>query len=273
MRVYQKGQILLIVVLVMTIALTVGLSIATKTITTVRTTAEGENSQRAFSAAEAGIEQALQNRTSSTGTFTNNTSYQTSVATVGGQDFLVNNGAPVLKDEGVDIWFSTYPTYASPWTGTVTVYWGRPGDTCNANEAINTMAALEMVLISGTRANPQAGHTVVDPCGPPINRTSANRFELIPPGGGTISGQTFAFRKTITVTSGLIMRIVPLYASTRIAIRGCDGGNGNCNSLPAQGTQIVSVGTADNTQRKIVGFQENPKLPVPFFPFIIFSPR
>ena len=53
---YQKGQILLLVVLVMTIALTIGLSLATRTITDIRTTTEEENSQRAFSAAEAGIE-------------------------------------------------------------------------------------------------------------------------------------------------------------------------------------------------------------------------
>jgi hypothetical protein len=71
----------------------------------------------------------------------------------------------------------------------------------------------------------------------------------------------------------MIMRIVPLYAPTAIAVRGCNISNGNCQSLPVQGRLITSVGTADTTQRKLVGFQEYPKLPVQIFPFLIFSPK
>src|SRR5882724_2093664 len=124
MKESQRGQVLLIIILVMTVALTVGLSVATRTVTNLRTTAEEENSQRAFSAAEAGVEQALQNNIANSGTFTNNTSYQTSLSALSGIEFLLNNGTPILKDNPEDIWLSTYPGYTNPWSGNVTIYWG-----------------------------------------------------------------------------------------------------------------------------------------------------
>ncbi len=270
MKKYEEGQILLIVVLVMTIALTIGLSVATRTITNIRTATEQENSERAFSAAEAGIEQALQSNNVTSGSFSNNAQYQTTISTVVGQSFLLRNGAVIPKDDPVDVWFSTYPTYANPWTGTVTIYWGSSSDVCNSVEATNTMPALEIVLISGTKAAPKSTHYPVDPCN---TRVANNHFEQIGNAGGTVGGQNFAYRKNIAVTSGLLMRIIPLYASTKMAITGCDPAGNNCTNLPAQGTVITAVGTSDTTQRKIVGVRENPKLPVQLFPFVIFSPK
>jgi len=77
LKLNQKGQALLIVVLVMVVALTVGLSIASKTIISLRTSTEEANSQKALAAAEAGIEQALKTNQIASGTFTDNqSSYQ-----------------------------------------------------------------------------------------------------------------------------------------------------------------------------------------------------
>lgn len=264
MRKYEGGQILLIVVLVMTIALTVGLSIATRTITEIRTGTEQDTSQRAFSAAEAGIEKALQEATGSSGDFDNNASYQTTVTAISGVNLLLNNGHPILKNNVGDVWLSTYPGYTNPWTGTVTLYWGNPSDSCSTNPA-----ALEIIVISGTKSEPVVTHYPVDPC---AARANANRFEAIGTGGGSVEGKQFGFRRTITINSGLLIRIIPLYSSTSIGIRGCNASGTSCNALPSQGKLITSVGTSDDTQRKIVGIQENPKIPIQFFPYVIFSP-
>lgn len=56
----QKGQVILILLLVMTVALAIGLSIVQRSISDVSTSNRVEQSSRAFSAAEAGIERALQ---------------------------------------------------------------------------------------------------------------------------------------------------------------------------------------------------------------------
>lgn len=258
MRKYERGQILLIVVLVMTIALTIGLSLATRTITEVRTGTEQETSQRAFSAAEAGIEKALQEASGASGSFANNASYQTTVTAISGTSLLINNGNPVLKNDTGDIWLSTYPGYTVPWNGTLTLYWGNASDTCST-----PVPALEIILISNTKANPIVTHYPVDPCTP---RANASRFEAIGAGGGTVLGKSFGFRKVITVTNGILMRIIPLYSSSIIGVQASV-------VLPSQGKLITSVGTSDTTQRKIVGIQENPKIPMQFFPYIIFAPR
>lgn len=267
---YQRGQILLIIVLVMTVALTIGLAVATRTITNIRTASEEESSQRAFSAAEAGIEQALQTSAGVSGTFSNNTSYNTTITTLTGQEFMLNNGFPLLKDDAADLWLSTYPNYTNPWDGTMTLYWGSSTKQCSSSEQSDTLAALELVLITGTIGNPRVTQYALDPCSA---RASDNNFEAAAVGGRTIDGKELLYSKTISVTSGLLMRIIPLYGESLIGVVGCDSSGGNCNNFPAQGTIITSVGQAGDTQRKIVGFQAYPKLPVQFFPFVLFSPK
>src|SRR5947199_3062644 len=107
----MRGQMLLIVVLLMVVVLTVGLSAATRTITNIRVSNEEEDSERAFSAAEAGLEQALGRSSGVSGTLDNTSTYQTTVAQLSGTQFVLNNDLPVLKDDAVDIWLSTYPSY------------------------------------------------------------------------------------------------------------------------------------------------------------------
>jgi hypothetical protein len=266
----QRGQILLIVVLVMVTALTVGLSVAARTITNIRTSQEAENSEKAFSAAEAGIEQTLTSGLPVTGNFSNNTSYRTTVSTISGIEFPLNNGVPILKDDSYDVWLSTYPGYGNRWSGTMTLYWGQNTDSCTNSEATNTMAALEIVVLSGTLAAPQVTRHAVDPCS---QRSLSNRFEFISPGGGPVSGKTYAFRKTITVNSGFFVRIIPLYAPVVMGVRGCDAANAACTALPTQGTVIEAVGIADNTQRKLVSYRRYPKLPTELFPYSFFAPQ
>ena len=268
MRNHERGQVLLIVVLVMTIALTIGLSLATRTITEVRTGTEQETSQRAFSAAEAGIEKALQESSGSIGDFENDASYQTTVTAISGRDLLLNNGNPILKNDTGDVWLSTYPGYTNPWAGTVlTVYWGNSTNGCAS-------PALEILVIKGSKTDPTVTHYPVDPCSA---RATATGFEAISAAGGTVLGKSFTFRKDINFIlpsePGILMRIIPLYGSTIIGVRACNVSGTACNSFPSQGKLITSVGTSDTTQRKIVGIQEHPKIPMQFFPYIIFSPR
>lgn len=56
----NRGQVALVVVLAMVVLLTIGLSVISRTVTDIRISKETEESTRAFSAAEAGIEEALE---------------------------------------------------------------------------------------------------------------------------------------------------------------------------------------------------------------------
>lgn len=239
----QQGQVLLFMMLVMSVVLTVGLSIATQAITNIRTSAEEKNSEQAFSAAEAGLEQSLQNTNPISGSLPNNATYQTNVITVAGTEFLLNGGSVVPKDDAADVWLSSYPGYKNPLTGNVTIYWGNTTDTCTTQESTNTMAAIEIIRITGTTTNPQADRAVFDPC---LSREAINHFATPDSSGGTVAGRSFAYKASFFVNSGLLLRIIPLYAPTTIGVTGCDAANNNCASLPSQGVQIQSVGTADN---------------------------
>lgn len=272
-----RGQALLMVVLVMVIALTVGLSIAARTTTSIRTSTEDANSQKAFSAAEAGIEQSLQSGASSVSDIPiGSAKYSTQVVNSTATAFLVSNGATILKDDPVDVWLSTYPTFVGPWSGTLVINWGTSGESCNTNEAVNTQAALRIVLITTTtpaapKTNNKINSYAFDPCGPALRR-GGNNFQAVTTPGDTINGKSFAYKVSlpnmVSPTAGLVVRILPLYASTVIGV-----GNGGGNPLPSQGTVVTSTGTSDNTQRKIVSFRGYPKLPVELFPFILFSPK
>ncbi|MGH7204155.1 MAG: hypothetical protein ACREHC_06955 [Candidatus Levyibacteriota bacterium] len=254
----------------MVTALTIGLSVAARTITNTRTSQEAANSEKAFSAAEAGIEQSLTNSNNVSGAFSNNTSYKTTVTTISGTEFSLNNSSSIFKDDTTDVWLSTYPGYTNPWSGNITFYWGQPTDTCTNAETTGTLAALELVVLSGTKANPQITRYAVDPCS---QRSLGNKFEFVPASGATVDGRTYNYKKTITVNSGLFIRVIPLYGSTLMGVKGCDGAGANCSALPSQGTLITSVGTADTTQRKLISYRHYPKLPVEIFPYSFFAPK
>lgn len=268
----MRGQMLLIVVLVMVVVLTVGLSAATRTITNIRVSSDEEASERAFSAAEAGLEKALGGdiTQSTTGNFANNSTFKTTLVQQTGTEIFLENNLAVLKDDVADIWLSTYPDYSSPYSGNLTIHWGSTGDVCSPSEASNTMAALDIAVLSGTTANPQVTRFAVDPC---TDRRIANNFSPVLMSGGTIKDKSYAYRYNITVTSGLLARIRPLYSSTSIGVNGCNSGGGTCANLPSQGTVIESVGTSANAQRKIVTFRSYPKIPTELFPYVLFAPK
>lgn len=267
----ERGQTLLIVVLVMVIALTVGLSVVSRSITNLRISTEEASSQRAFSAAEAGVEQVLKSRQEITGPqqlSADATIQEVTIDPIAGTDFLLNGGSPIPKDDGTDVWLSDYSAdpsliYRNPWTGNISFNWGASGEVCDPNPLQNTQAALEIVVISGTKAAPTSTRYAFDPCS---SRAVYNNFQD-PEAGETIGGKTFAYKATISITSGLIARVIPLYASAAVGISG--GGS----ALPSQGDIISSTGTSESTTRKITFFQGYPEIPSEFFPYVLFSPR
>ncbi|MBI2430428.1 MAG: hypothetical protein HYV39_00185 [Candidatus Levybacteria bacterium] len=283
----EKGQTLLIVVLVMVVVLTIGLSVASRSITNLRTTTEEENSQRAFSAAEAGVEEAI--KSSQTGEIISNRSLgnnanilQVKSVSVGGSEFVLNGGNPISKDDGADIWLSDYPNYTNPkkTTGSelqfFTIYWGFSQDACPPE---GNAAAIEVIVLYGTtKASASTKRFAFDPCSRPSN----NNFSSLSPndsGNFSVAEKTFHYKTPYILRSPnipnnnelYIVRVVPLYGSTPIGVTTCNPGGQNCTPLPAQGKQIESTGSSLETVRKITYFQGHPKLPAELFQYIIFS--
>ncbi len=263
----QLGQAFLIVVLIMVIALTVGLSIASRTITNLKMGSEEANSQKAFSAAEAGIEQYLQatNQNPSIGQQFNNGSSITSISRTyvgqGTRIALLNNGDPISKDEGTDIWFTKFdpdPTklYTSNWSGTFTVYWGDyTGATPPATQYCN-FSAVELVVITGTSRTASdlkiARYPVENGC----SSGRSTNFPLPNAAGATNfngSGVNFLSSNSFTINNILFARIIPLFANSKVGISIAASSPVLPNT--GEGQLIVSQGQAGSAQRQVTYFE------------------
>lgn len=270
----QSGQILLVVVLAAVISLTVGLSVASRVITNTKTTTDEANSQKALSAAEAGVEQQIKspvvNAAPTPITFGNGSSVVAKNIQLASSRLLINGGNSVNQDDGVDIWLSTYPNYTLPqFNGNIKLYWT---DNNTDSSYCTQNAAIEVVVLSGaSKASPSVKRYAFDPtCSGTRNDgftdTSTNTAKQI-------SGITFNHYAVIPVTNGFIARAVPLYAGSKFAIEGfAVGSTVTPQTLPSQGYLIESTGTASNTTRTLRVFQGYPKLPTEYFPYTLFLP-
>lgn len=267
-RSVKSGQMLIVVILIMVVALTVGLSIASRTITNLRISRQSEESQRAFQAAEAGIEQIIQSqsRTSSEYFGQNSASFETSASYPQGTSFALNGGDLVDQDTGIDVWLSNYPDFSASVPSTnITLYWSPNPLQANCTNVGGTnptavKSAIEVIVLYNNILSPSLFKNVYEP-------SVCSRIQNAVPvagGGATLSGITYNYSVTVPVTNGLIMRVIPLFNSSKIALV-------SSASLPKQGTIVTSTGKAGLTVRKIQYFASYPQIPVEIFPYSLIS--
>jgi hypothetical protein len=290
----QKGQILLIVVLVIIVASTVVLSLVSRTITSIRTSTEEIESQKALSAAEAGIERAIKkNILTESDNFNdvlpNNTSYSTDIKTIGSSNFILNGGNTIVKNEGVDIWFVNRNNvtgeldYSSSPSSlpSINLFWGYESDACDTS---SNPAAIETIFITRDRVTEQikSYRYVYDSC---LTRRTENNFAFSDEGrypkdydGDGKIDVTFTNR---TVASGLnsdlalgisdvvFARIIPIYKNTVIAVEGCENSSEGY-SCPVQGNSICVTGKSSSATRKICTFKGHPQTFLPYIAYGLF---
>lgn len=264
----------------MVIALTVGLSLASRSIINLKNTTSEADSQKAFQAAEAGIEIGLQKPLGTTDvtigqkTLDNNAIINNVlIHAITGSSLTLNNGDPVSQDQGIDIWLTNYPDYSgTPWTGKIYIYWG---STSGCKDA-----ALEAIVISGissTDPNATVNRYGVDPCGSNSvdksqNRNGSNKLSAAQT-GASINGKTYNFSTAVSITNGILMRIIPFYGATPLAVVGYDNSTpANLKAFPAQGRIITSTGSYGSTKRQVSFFQGYPLLPSEYF-YTLFQPK
>ena len=286
----NQGQTLLIILLIMSVVFTVGLSVISRSVTDVAVSQKEEEAARAFSAAEAGIEQALiaGNLIDSTLGFT---------ATVEG--IAQNSPSFILPQtlnagETAPVWFIEHDSdnnlvcTGSCFSGnTVTLYWGENGTSSQSSTAPAIEAAFVYTTAPDNYSTARIARVAYDTNS---TRRSNNSFEA--PSGPlfspscTIGTTQFAFcsvinnlsnlnppvtiRPSASDTRGLQMaRLRILYNTDKahpVAIA-VSGGNG---TIPNQGSKIESTGTSGESTRKIQVNKLFSDLP-PIFDFALFS--
>ena len=284
----EKGQIILTLILVMTAALAIGLSVVQKSLVDVSTSTKVEQSSRAFSAAEAGIEKALGGDTSGVN-FSDIGSRTTEVADTGLIPCIPGVAAcpsgrqapleypPLSKEEVAHVWLADYnstspspppncgPNIACHYIqNTLDVYWG--------NNSTNDKVALELTLVYYDGSKYVSMKWYLD--NPSATRTTVNNFDITAVcSGHSVGSGTYQCKKTIDfLPSGLmLLRARLLYNTTSqpLAVQAVGTCGQDC-SIPPQARTITSTGAAGESQRKVNLFQVNKVVP-PYFDYAIFS--
>jgi len=283
MKKNESGQALILILLSLSVVLTLILYILSRSVTDVAVSGTQEESVRAFSAAEAGVEKALVVGSASQGI--GDSSYVANVTNFaqGSQSF--NYPISLSAGDTATAWLASRDAsgnLTSPGSfNSITVCWGDAA-TAPAIEVsvyyestpgnpLTTAANLATIKIARIAFDPNAGRS----------GASGNNFRTVTGNTCTISGQTYAFQQTITFASfspavtstGLILaRVRMLYNSIPQNV----GIVLPAGTLPSQGQTITSTGTAGavsgvgGSNRKISVFQGWPEFP--FASNAIFSP-
>jgi hypothetical protein len=254
----------------MVVALTVGLSIAARSLVNLKIASDDENSQRAFSAAEAGVERLIKSDCSDTCNLdkekieNSGALFYGSATPIEGASFLVKDGVEIKQDEGTDIWLSTYSSnpadiYGASRSGTLNIYWGDGTNNCNTN------AALDIITFSRNGNAVQMSRHTVDPC---AARRLNNSFATPTQTGLSkqLGSRTFPYLYSFAVTDALMVRVVPIYTN---AIMGVEGSNNL--SFPTQGKQIEAFGESGGTVRKVSFVQSYASIPNEFVQYSLIS--
>jgi len=261
-----KGQAVLIVLLSLSVVLIIVLYIMSKSITDISLTSKEENSMRAFSAAEAGIERALVIGSDIGNTTIGDASFTADVSGFGtGQSSLVYP-LSLKSGEIANFWFAR-PTEVSFSGNQVRVCWGLIG-TSNSN---SETPALEVSVFYRTAGGAyQISRVSLDPNS---GRTVTNNFSIASTSACTIGGVNFAFQNTVSLaglTNLQFMTVKPLYNVNTSHKIGIDV-SGTGSLLPSQGIKVNSDGSFGGSNRSIEVFQLHPVVPSVFMNSIYSS--
>ncbi|EKE05797.1 MAG: hypothetical protein ACD_19C00176G0019 [uncultured bacterium] len=263
MRKNQKGQAVLIVLLSLSVVLIIVLYIMSRTVTDISLSNKDEDSMRAFSAAEAGIERALVIGSDIGDTTIGNANFSASVSNFAEGTSKVVYPISLKSGEIATFWFSR-PSEASFFTGNqVKVCWG------DKNTAIGALApAVEISTYYLNSGVYKISRATLDPYN---NRSPiSNYFDVATSGTCTIDNEQFQFYSTITIPTSSptlklqFMTVKPLYNTTISHKVGIDvTGFGNA-ILPSQGKKINADGSSADSNRSIEVYQLHPVAPSVF---------
>lgn len=279
----QKGQALLLVLLALAVTLTVVLSAVSRSTTDISISTQEEDSLRAFSAAEAGIEESLSSG-SSVGitSLSNDAEFETTVVEAqSGNSF--NYPADRLSGESGTFWFvshdvdgdltcSSLPCLAA---NTLEFCWGDPSTPVD-----NTSPAVEVsifydtsgqVVSSGNFSSVEVAREAFDGV---AARASLNNFSSAS-SGCTVGSENYQFSSgSISLpalgipcsgtTGCLLMARARLIYNENTPHPVAINANAVGGSLPAQGIQIDSTGTAGDSTRRVNVFQSYAEFPEVF---------
>lgn len=274
----ERGQAVLIVLLSLSVVLIIVLYIMSRSITDISLSSKEEDSMRAFSAAEAGIERALVIGSDIGNTTIGSANFSADVSSFG---FGKNNTLYPLSLKSGDaatFWF-TRPAETGFAGNQFKLCWGAESTPASNAEA----PAIELtVYYRTTLGEYRVARTTLDPN---VARRTSNNFASATTALCTVDDERLAFQSTISFlpaglnianygTQGVLQFATAkiLYNTSvghKIGIDTSVSTNGS-TLLPSQGVIVDSQGSAGESNRRIEVYQLNSEVP-PVFMNSIYS--
>ena len=252
----RSGQILILVLLVVVVALAVGLSVASRNITNLRTSTQTEQSQRAFSTAEGGVEDVLSRLTTIASTYP--------VGQTGGADIPPINVGNLQAQVNVKA-VSTYQQVIDEGnvgqidlagaTGVIQIEWAINSDTSEI-----TPASIEVTQVSGPSGGPYS--QVRTAWAGVSGRTNESGFA-----SPNCSSSSFSRCAQIPLSaSPLLLRIRPFWNKATVRVTSIGG------SLPVQTYNLTSTANTPLGITRKVQVTRTAKSQLPaVFDYVLFS--
>lgn len=269
----NSGQSLLVILLVMAVILTIGLAVVSYSITDIKISQQEEESARAFSAAEAGIEESLRVGAATSATVGEITANVTEAIQGGGEDFNFGE-SKFPSGELANVWLIGHteegaldPAISFPYNGQIKICWGEE------TTLGSSTPALELALVY---QNVGGEYKVVRQGYDPVNGRTVGFDESLDKDGGNCDSN-LAFGKDISLDSGAfnltasdkpyLLRLKLLYNSDLQPIAVQTNSN-----LPEQGkcyesSATVQVSGITRKIRQCQFFQAPPEI----FDYVLFS--
>jgi Tfp pilus assembly protein PilX len=285
----QSGQVIILLLLLMLVGLSVGLALTQRSVNDVTTSTQVEQSSRAFSAAEAGLEKALNGSFFQTGSGTiplNNDS----TAQISQSNYLPQTNStaaieypPIGRETTAQFWFVD-PFAAPP---PIAYYDGSQVNLYYGNENTTDKPAVEMAVVTERGGNFYTKNYYYDS---DSTRAASNRFAVTPScGSATVSegilgsNHKFYCAQTVNIMDGslptnacvvgnncriILARVRFLYINENhnLALQPIGPGI----KFPPQVQIYNSVGTSGQSQKQVQAFKVKDVVP-PWFDYAIFS--
>lgn len=261
-RQVRSGQTVLIIVLVMTIALTVGLSLINRTTTDIRVTSQFEDSARAFSAAEAGIEQSLATFQNAQGQYDNGLTYVSTVSDLGTDitPYQLPLTTTRVGQAGTVFLTGHTSTGAIDWntrfSGSLYFCWKQATDS-------DSMPAIELTVF---RKTPTGTYSTVRYVYDPLSRNNGftRTFDTNDCGTG-LSGMAAAEIWIPNSPAAGFFHVRPYYSNALVYVKGVN------STLPPQGNTITSTGSIPGGATRKITVVRLFKTPPSLFDYVLYS--
>lgn len=249
----HSGQVALVVLLIMIVMLTLGVSVVQRSLFDVRLSQAEEESNRAFQAAETGVEMALSNLSGASSVdLGDGLSYSVSVEGGGETGWVTGTSVGVGEIVSVSL------DGASPNLNSLNVYFiDKANQDCDSNPA-----AIEVVVVREVGGGEQVARSVYDV----ENRD--NGFTLLSKGDYVYQGTTFCGVAQVNLPGNSVeARIRVLYSSASVGVEPQPLGA----TLAEQLRTIRSEGSLESGVTRVVQVDRyNPQTPS-IFDYVLYS--